>query len=77
MSESGRSLISGNSGRKLSATRLPMPLPRGQGLHPIGCELHDCYLSFHFKPSAGDDLPALAEYQVSGRGVTHCRRYTD
>ena len=64
LSEAGRFLNQWNSGRRLSATRLPMPVPRDQGLHPIGCELHDCYLSFQFEPSTGENLPVLAEFQV-------------
>lgn len=49
---------------RMRAARMPLPLPRNQGLHPVGCDLEAAHLSFNF--SRGDDavLPKVAEYQI-------------
>lgn len=54
---------------RLSAQRLPIPQPRNQGLHPVGCEIQDSYLSFKFEAARDDERPQLADFQVQVRGL--------
>ncbi len=54
--------------RRVRAQRMPLPLPRGQGLHPVGCELQDCFLSFHYEV-ATDGTTKKAEFQVQVDGL--------
>lgn len=53
---------------KIRGDALPLPVPRNQGLHPIGCELHAAYLDFQFEWREDDALPWRAEYQVRVEG---------
>lgn len=53
----------------VTATLLPLPLPRNQGLHPVGCEPQASYLSFRFQMSYDDLLPKRADYQVRIEGL--------
>ncbi|MEO5713852.1 MAG: hypothetical protein ABIT37_10235 [Luteolibacter sp.] len=55
--------------KSIRAKGLPLPLPRGQGLHPTGCILGASSLSFHFRAGKDGDRPALAEFQVSISGL--------
>lgn len=51
--------------RKISARDVPIPLPRNQGLHPVGCTPVHAFLSFAF--GLGDcepGFPDLAVFQV-------------
>jgi len=54
--------------RSVSAQRMPLPLPRDQGLHPVGCEIQGCYLSFRFEQS-DDGVLRRAEFQVQVEGL--------
>ncbi|RYG89561.1 MAG: hypothetical protein EON59_01425 [Alphaproteobacteria bacterium] len=50
--------------RLVKARSLPLPPPRNQALHPVGCEIRDCYLSFKFQ-LGDDDKPLVhADFQV-------------
>lgn len=53
--------------RLISARSLPLPRPRSQALHPVGCEISDCFLSFKFQLST-DEKPEkplkYADFQV-------------
>lgn len=65
--EAGRFQAEWRSERSVSAQRMPLPLPRDQGLHPVGCKLQDCYLSFRFEES-DERAPRRAEFQVHVEG---------
>ena len=54
---------------KLRGTDLPLPVPRNQALHPVGCELHAAFLDFQFEWKEGEALPWRAEYQVRVEGL--------
>lgn len=43
---------------------LPLPVPRNQGLHPVGCDPVEAALDFQFGPVNDEGLPTRAEYQV-------------
>lgn len=62
-SETGRFQAEWRAKRSVSAQRMPLPLPRDQALHPVGCQLFDCYLSFRFEEADGG-APRRAEFQV-------------
>lgn len=47
---------------------LSLPVPRNQGLHPTGCEIHAAYLDFQFEWKDGEFVPWRAEYQVRVEG---------
>lgn len=64
----GKFKASWGSYRTLEARRVPIPLPRAQGLHPTGTELLNCFLSFRFVASSGN-LPVSSEFQVEVEGV--------
>lgn len=54
-----------SKGRAISARDLPIPVPRDQGLHPVGCKPIQAFLSFAFE--LGDcepGFPDLAVFQV-------------
>lgn len=55
--------------KSVRARGLPLPLPRGQGLHPTGCVLDASSLSFHFRAGKTGHSPELAEFQVSISGM--------
>jgi hypothetical protein len=67
--QAARFIAQWNSERKVAASLVPLPHPRGQGLHPRGCEIHGCYLSFRYM--AGDDEAnaRLADFQVRVDGL--------
>jgi hypothetical protein len=48
---------------------ISLPIPRNQGLHPPGCELHAAYLDFQFEWREDDDVPWRAEYQIRVEGL--------
>jgi hypothetical protein len=48
---------------------LSLPLPRNQGLHPTGCQLHAAYLDFQFEWRQGEVFPWRAEYQIRIEGL--------
>lgn len=66
--EAGRFRYEWQAYRSLTATKLPLPVPRNQGLHPVGCGLDAAFLSFRFV--RGDDaiVPTQADYQVLVEG---------
>lgn len=47
---------------------LALPVPRNQGLHPVGCELQAAFLDFQFVWKEDDQVPWRAEYQVRVEG---------
>jgi len=47
---------------------LALPVPRNQGLHPIGCELQAAFLDFQFVWKEEEQLPWRAEYQIRVEG---------
>lgn len=55
--------------RTITAQRMPLPLPRNQGLHPVGCELQDCFVSFTYEASDDDGPPRRADFQVQVAGL--------
>lgn len=57
------------SRQQLRCDALLLPVPRNQGLHPTGCELHSAFLDFQFEWRDGDLLPWRAEYQVRVEGL--------
>jgi hypothetical protein len=67
--QSRRFLDEWKTHRKLSAERMPLPLPRDQGLHPVGCQLHDCHLSFCYEETDNSYLPDCVEFQVQIEGL--------
>ena len=56
-------------GGKLAAKEVPLPTPRNQGLHPVGCEPLDAFLDFDFMLGSGEHFPQLAEFQFRLTGV--------
>lgn len=56
-------------GLKLRGDGIVLPVPRNQGLHPVGCELHSAWLDFQFEWRDGEILPWRAEYQVRVAGL--------
>lgn len=48
---------------------LSLPVPRNQGLHPAGCQLHAAYLDFQFEWREDETLPWRAEYQIRIEGL--------
>jgi hypothetical protein len=50
--------------RMVSARSLPLPRPRAQGLHPVGCEISDCFLSFKFQLGTHDRPVKQADFQM-------------
>ena len=65
----GRFLWEWNEHFRLSAQRLPIPHPRNQGLHPVGCEIQDCFLSFRFEAGRDNGQPQLSDFQVQVVGA--------
>jgi hypothetical protein len=57
------------SSQQIRGDALSLPLPRNQGLHPTGCELHSAYLDFAYEWRDGDILPWRAEYQIRIEGL--------
>lgn len=52
---------------------LPVPPPRNQGLHPVGCTVHEAFLTFQFELGAAIEagegcFPARADFQVRVQG---------
>ena len=66
--QAGRFRASWKSQRTIEARRVPIPLPRSQGLHPVGTELQSCFLNLRFVAPEGD-RPALCEFQVEVEGI--------
>lgn len=54
---------------QIKGDSLSIPVPRNQGLHPTGCELHAAYLDFQFEWKESEMLPWRAEYQVRVEGL--------
>lgn len=54
---------------KLAAKEVPLPVPRDQGLHPVGCEPLDAFLDFDFMLGSGEHFPQLAEFQFRLTGA--------
>src|SRR4051812_34817710 len=50
--------------RMISARSLPLPHPRSQALHPTGCEISDCFLSFKFQLGTAEKPLKHADFQV-------------
>lgn len=50
--------------RMISTRSLPLPRPRAQALHPVGCEISDCFLSFKFQLGTGEKPLKHADFQV-------------
>ena len=67
ITEAGRLQAEWVANHRLSAVGMPMPLPRDQGLHPVGCELQACTLSFRFEASRHAEL-VCAEFQMQVEG---------
>jgi hypothetical protein len=68
VTQAGRFTAEWHSSRRVSADRMPLPLPRNQGLHPVGCTLQECSLNFRFEV-AQDGEPTRAEFQVVTEGL--------
>ena len=66
--EAGRFVAEWKRSRCITAQRVPMPLPRNQGVHPVGSEIQTCFLSFRFQCSGNEAVPSIAEYQVQVQG---------
>lgn len=67
--EMGRFMAEWKGSRSLSAQLMPLPLPRDQALHPVGCQLQDCYLNFHFEASPDSETPKCADFQLEVVGL--------
>jgi len=51
--------------KKISARDVPIPVPRNQGLHPVGCTPVQAFLSFAFELGDCDPgFPDLAVFQI-------------
>jgi hypothetical protein len=57
------------SSQQIRGDALWLPLPRNQGLHPTGCELHAAYLDFQYEWRDGCPVPWRAEYQIRVEGL--------
>lgn len=67
LSQMSRFVDSWKVNRTLRADLVPLPLPRDQGLHPVGTTLRDCYLSFRFDGRNGPGTE-VGEFQVLVEG---------
>ena len=56
------------SNLRLRGSGLALPVPRNQGLHPVGCALQSASLDFEYEWRDGDVMPWRAEYQVRVEG---------
>jgi hypothetical protein len=50
--------------RMISARSLPLPRPRAQALHPVGCEISECFLSFKFQLGSEEKPLKHADFQI-------------
>ncbi|HMG48842.1 MAG TPA: hypothetical protein VK614_15450 [Allosphingosinicella sp.] len=50
--------------KAITATRMPLPRPRDQGLHPVGCQIEASYLSFEYVAGEQGKPPKAADFQV-------------
>ena len=57
------------SSLRLHGNGLALPIPRNQGLHPVGCTLHSASLDFQYEWRDGELVPWRAEYQVRVEGL--------
>lgn len=57
--------------RLIEGTEIPIPAPRNQSLHPVGCSAETAALSFAFAPPKDEDepLPEKAEFQIRVAGT--------
>lgn len=69
LSQSGKFEADWNASRTLTALGIPLPLPRDQGIHPVGSEIQACYLNARFKAAPVSDEPIEAEFQVKVEGL--------
>jgi len=65
----GRFRSDWSSRQQLRGDALSLPLPRNQGLHPTGCELHSAYLDFQYEWRDSEVVPWRAEYQMRVEGL--------
>lgn len=68
LSQSGKFEADWNSNRTITALGIPLPLPRNQGIHPVGSEIQGCYLNVRFRAAEASNEPVQAEFQIKVEG---------
>lgn len=69
LSQAGKFEADWKASRTITALGVPLPLPRDQGVHPVGSEIQACYLSIRFRAAPDSDDPVQADFQVKVEGL--------
>ena len=69
LSQAGKFEADWKASRTITALGIPLPLPRDQGVHPVGSEMQACYLNVRFKAACDSDDPVQADFQVKLEGL--------